>query len=335
MIKVFHIFVDVVLIGAVVAVLGYRYAMRAYEYEPTRLYVCNDMTPDSLHCMLVDSLGSHYGDAVYNLWHIRGGVSRRANGSYLVKPGETAYRLAMRLRGGLQDPVNVTVPNTRSVDKAVAAISDKLELSCGELMAAIDSVARCADIDAACRSSLFLPDTYSVYWNVSPSRLAAKMLDEYNAFWNDERLGKAHALGLSPCQVVTLASIVEEESAKRDERHVIAGLYLNRLRRGMRLQADPTVKFAVGDPSLKRILNSHLATQSPYNTYLVDGLPPGPIRIVDKATIDAVLDAPRHNYIYMCAKNDFSGYHNFASTLSQHNANAAKYHSALNRAKIK
>jgi len=160
------------------------------------------------------------------------------------------------------------------------------------------------------------------------------MKDEYDKFWNDERSEKAEKLGLTPVEVSTLASIVREETNKSDELARVAGLYLNRLVRGIPLQADPTVKFAAGNPAINRVLNSHLEIDSPYNTYMYAGLPPGPINFPDIEAIEAVLNFEDHNYIYMCAREDFSGYHNFASTLAEHNRNAAKYRAALDSEKI-
>ena len=182
--------------------------------------------------------------------------------------------------------------------------------------------------------ALFIPNTYEIYWNVSPERFMARMKQEYNRFWTEERRKKAEALGLTPVEVSTLASIVEEESAVADEYPTIAGLYLNRLKAGMPLQADPTVKFAAGDFALQRILDKHLAIDSPYNTYKYAGLPPGPIRIPSIRAIDAVLNPAHHRYFYMCAKEDFSGRHNFAATLAEHNRNANRYRAELNRRKI-
>ena len=156
------------------------------------------------------------------------------------------------------------------------------------------------------------------------------MLAEHRKFWNDERKAKAQNLGITPQQATIICSIAEEETQNRAERGVVARLYLNRLNIGMPLQADPTVKYAVGDFSLRRVLNIHLEKDSPYNTYKVAGLPPGPIRMVDKRTIDALLNSKPHKYLYMCAKEDFSGTHNFATSLGEHLRNAARYHAALN-----
>ena len=170
---------------------------------------------------------------------------------------------------------------------------------------------------------------------MTPEQFVARMQKENKRFWTPERIAKAKAQGLTPNEVMTLASIVDEETAKEDEKPMVAGLYLNRLKRGMLLQADPTVKFALGQFELRRILYAHLQTDSPYNTYKYAGLPPGPIRIPGMAAIESVLNPSKHNYTYMCAKEDLSGYHNFATTLSQHNANARRYQQALNRMGIR
>ncbi len=333
--RLFYILVALLLFAAVGAYVGYSYATRQYDNAPKRVNVGKSFTEADLHSLLCDSLGDDFGNRVYNIWNLRGGSLSRAHGSYLVKPGETAFNMAMRLRGGMQDAVNVTIPNLRSYERVLEVISDNFEFDSDAFKCAFDSLLAVNDIPQECASAIILPDTYQYYWTAGAETVAASLFKHWNAFWTDDRKSKASSLKLSPLEVSTLASIVEEESAKRDERPVIARLYLNRLDRGMKLQADPTVKYAVGDPALRRILNVHLSTPSPYNTYIVDGLPPGPIRMVDKATVDAVLNAPHNNYLYMCAKEDFSGYHNFASSLSEHNANARRYHAALNRNNIK
>lgn len=181
----------------------------------------------------------------------------------------------------------------------------------------------------------FLPDTYEMYWTSSPEAIVKRLTGYRDDFWTPERIAKAQELGLTPAQVATLASIVEEESNKADEYPQIARLYINRLNRGMRLQADPTVKFATGDFGLRRVRGNHLAFKSPYNTYLNNGLPPGPIRVAAGSTIDAVLSAPESPYLYMCARSDFSGYHDFASDYQTHRANARRYQQALNARSIK
>jgi UPF0755 protein len=176
---------------------------------------------------------------------------------------------------------------------------------------------------------MFIPNTYEVYFNVTPESLIQKMNEEYKRFWNTDRLAKANKLGLMPIEVSILASIVQAETVKEDEAPKIAGLYINRLKKNIALQADPTLVYASGDFSLKRVLNTHKQIDSPYNTYKFPGLPPGPINVPQIVNIDAVLNAEDHKYYYMCAKEDFSGYHNFAKNLDEHNVNARKYQKAL------
>ena len=183
--------------------------------------------------------------------------------------------------------------------------------------------------------AMFIPNTYEMYWNISAGKLMQRMKREYTAFWTETRRSRAEKAGISPVEAAILASIVEEESAATEEYSIIAGLYINRLHRGMPLQADPTVKFALGNFTLHRILHEHLNVDSPYNTYLYSGLPPGPIRIPSIAGVDAVLNYSKHHYLYMCAKEDFSGKHNFAASLAEHNRNAGRYQAALNRLGIR
>lgn len=200
---------------------------------------------------------------------------------------------------------------------------------------AADTILGAQGFSPANYSAAVLPDTYEFYWT-SPADIIVEKLAFYRKkFWNDERLNKAQKLGLTPEQVHILASIVEEESNKSDERPVIARLYLNRLNKKMFLQADPTVKFALGDFAARRVTHQMTMSDSPYNTYKNHGLPPGPIRIAEAKTLDAVLDAPENNYLYMCAKPDFSGYHNFTNDYRRHTINAVLYHRALNERGIK
>jgi UPF0755 protein len=182
--------------------------------------------------------------------------------------------------------------------------------------------------------SLFIPNTYSLYWTTTPAGFLFRMKYEYDKFWNDARKLKAKLAGLTADQVSTLASIVQEESNKNDEKPVIAGVYLNRLRNNWPLQADPTIRFALADYTIRRILTAHLSVDSPYNTYLNTGLPPGPINFPEISSLEAVLNYRVHDYFYFCAKEDFSGYHNFAKSLSEHNRNAQKYQAAMNKLKV-
>lgn len=314
--------------------MGYNRFATPYTGHTVRLNVAGEMTPDELKNLLVDSLGARTGQAVYQLWTLADGTIDKAHGSYHVEQGERPFALAHRLLKGRQDPVRLTVRNSRSIEKATSQIASNFDFTNDDFARALDSVAAARGVNAAGEIALLMPDTYEFYWTAPASKVADDLASEWEAFWNPARRAKASSLGLSPLDVATVASIVEEETARADERPVVARLYLNRLSRGMKLQADPTVKYAVGDPTLRRIKGEHLAVNSPYNTYLHVGLPPGPIRMVDKATLDAVLDAPSHNYIYMCAREDFSGRHNFTDDYSVHMANARRYQQALNHLNI-
>ncbi len=179
-----------------------------------------------------------------------------------------------------------------------------------------------------------IPNTSAVFWDITPKGLLTRMQKESRAFWTDKRRAQAQAAGLTEQEVITLASIVDQETANDAEKPMVAGMYLNRLHQGMKLQADPTVKFALRQFGLRRIMHNHLTADSPYNTYKYAGLPPGPIAIPAMSSIEAVLNFARHDYIYMCAKEDFSGTHNFATTYEEHLENAARYAKALNERNI-
>ncbi|MDR1331013.1 MAG: endolytic transglycosylase MltG [Tannerella sp.] len=258
-------------------------------------------------------------------------------GRYAVTPGMNSLDLLKALRRGTQEPVRITFNNIRLIEDLADRLSEQLMLDRGELMALLGDPAYCTAMGFTPQTvpCMFIPNTYEIYWNVSAENLLQRMRREYTAFWTHSRMLQAQKIGLTPLQVSILASIVEEESAVADEYPVIAGLYINRLHRGMPLQADPTVKFALGDFTLQRILYEHLTVDSPYNTYLHTGLPPGPLRIPSITGLEAVLNYRKHSYLYMCAKEDFSGGHNFAATLTEHNNNADRYRAALNRRGIR
>ncbi len=257
-------------------------------------------------------------------------------GRYLLKNNMSNEELVNLLRSGEQAPVRLTFNNIRTIEQLAGKVSKYIEadsLSIVNLLRDKDFVKKYG-FNQYTIISLFIPNTYEFYWNTSAEEFIAKMAKEYKKFWTQERKNKAKKIGLSQSEVSTLASIVESETLKNDEKPIVAGVYINRLKRGIPLQADPTVIFAVGDFSIKRVLKKHLEINSPYNTYKYKGLPPGPIRIPSASSIDAVLNYKHHNYLYFCAKEDFSGYHNFAKTLRQHNANARKYQRALNKRRI-
>ncbi|MGF1636878.1 MAG: endolytic transglycosylase MltG [Cyclobacteriaceae bacterium] len=257
-------------------------------------------------------------------------------GKYLIEPKDNNLTVIRRLRSGDQTPVRVTFNNVRLLSELSEKICAEIELQPAEL----DSLLLLPETpikygflqeDFKC---MFLPNTYEVFWNVTAEELLDRLFLEYNRFWNDERKQKAESLGFDPGEVCTLASIVESESRYFEESPVIAGLYINRLKRGMLLQADPTVVYATGDFTIKRVLNKDKLFDSPYNTYKYPGLPPGPIRMPDIRALDAVLNKDDNDYIYMCAKEDFSGYHNFTASYVEHQRNAEKYRRALDKAKL-
>ena len=258
-------------------------------------------------------------------------------GNYAIRPGDSMRDICLRLLSGNQTPVRLVIPSVRTLDRLAGAVGKQLMTDSASVMVQLTDAHLLDSLGytPATAPCMFVPNTYEVYWTMTPEQFVTRMLKENKRFWNASRLAKAKAQGLTPHEVMTLASIVDEETVKDDEKPMVAGLYLNRLKRGMLLQADPTVKYALGDFELRRILYAHLQVDSPYNTYRYAGLPPGPIRIPTIAAIESVLSPAKHSYLYMCAKEDFSGYHNFATTLTQHNANACRYQQALNKLGIK
>lgn len=329
--------VTVALIGLIAGAVWLWSTIEQYEGEPVRIYIPAGSDAEAIRDSLISATGEDFGSSAARLWGLMRSRASMAHGSYVVEQGENSWDVARRLRNGRQNPVKVVINNMRTINDLADRVAARLETTPEAILIAIDSVVGAEAEFASSKTypAAFLPDSYEFYWTEKPENVVATLLMYRNKFWNDERRAKAKALGLTPVEVATLASIVEEESAKREEHGTIARLYLNRLDRDMCLQADPTVKFAIGDFGLRRITNVHLRYDSPYNTYIYKGLPPGPIRIVDKRTIDAVLDAPRHNYLYMCAKEDFSGFHNFAADGATHMANARRYQAALNRRGIR
>lgn len=257
-------------------------------------------------------------------------------GRYAIRPGENVYHVYSRISRGYQEPVNLTISSVRSLDKLARNVASQLMIDSAEIATLLldSAFQQKMGYDKETMACLFIPDTYYVYWNMSANDFFERMQKEHRKFWNNERLAKAQAIRMTPEEVCTLASIVEEETNNNAEKPVVAGLYINRLQKGMPLQADPTIKFALQDFGLRRITNENLQVASPYNTYVNTGLPPGPIRIPSPKGIDSVLNYAKHNYIYMCAKEDFSGTHNFASNYADHMANARKYWKALNERKI-
>lgn len=260
-------------------------------------------------------------------------------GRYDIGSGVSTLDAFRNLRNGHQEPVRLTIPLVRTLDDLTDFLGNELEPSADDFRTALcsDSTLVHLGLTPETAISLFLPNTYEVYWSTTPEEFIERMQKESDAFWTSERQSLLATISpdFSRADAVTLASIVEQETQYAPERPEVAGMYINRLHDNMPLQADPTVKFAVGDFTIRRVTGEHLKVESPYNTYRNRGLPPGPICIPSVSSIDAVLHYGHHNYLYMCAKEDFSGSHNFAATYSEHQANAAKYRKALDARGIK
>lgn len=338
--RVMYILLIVFAIGAI---KGYSLFRKAYA--------ANIFTPDRKDFILLIPSASDYDDVfeiiekekiVRNISSFSWTVKKK-NYHNLVKPGRYLVKNRMSnndfidmLRAGKQEPVNLTFNNIRTLEQFADRIAEQLEMNSKELLTLLnsDSVQTKYGFNKSTIKCMFLPDTYEVYWNISTDNFLDRMYNEYNKFWKGRNDRKAVAIGLTREEVIILASIVNEETTMDDEKPRIAGVYMNRFNKGMRLQADPTVIYAVGDFSIQRVLKKHYRIDSPYNTYMVNGLPPGPINLPEKSSINAVLNYEKHKYMYFCARPDFSGFHNFARTLDEHNRNAALYRRELNKRRI-
>ena len=257
-------------------------------------------------------------------------------GRYKLSKFMNNNELINLLRSGRQTPVNVTFSNIRTLEELASKVSEQIEADSDSIMQLLtnEEFLKQHGFNHYTIPGMFIPNTYEFYWNTTAKEFFLRMEKEYDAFWNADRTAKAEEMHFTKNEVITLASIVKEETLMPDERRKIAGVYINRLHKGIRLQADPTVRFALGDFGIRRVLKKQLQVDSPYNTYKYGGLPPGPIAIPSIGAIDAVLNYEKNDYLYFCAKPDFSGYHNFAKTLAQHNKNARLYQRVLNRRKI-
>lgn len=316
------------------ATIGYVILSSPYKgTETAYIYIDADDEVDSVLTKLQQAGASTTGF----VWLDKVKTYRVRTGRYGISNEQSSWTMFRKLRNGQQDPVNITIPSVRTLDRLAGTATRNIMLDSLTLYNALHDkeFIEKYGYTAETLPALFIPETYQVFWDISLEKLMDRLLSENKKFWNEERMGKAASLNMTPTEVYTLASIVDEETANNTEKPKVAELYLNRLQIGMPLQADPTIKVAVGDWSLRRILNKHLQVDSPYNTYIHTGLTPGPLRIATIAGIDAVLNHDNHDYIYMCAKEDFSGTHNFAVTYSEHLVNAKKYTDALNKRGIK
>lgn len=264
-------------------------------------------------------------------------VNKVKPGKYRLKAGTNNRNLINMLKAGNQEAVNLSFHNLRLKEQFAGFLAKKLEPDSVSFLRLLDSTKFAEEHGFTTDNiyAVFIPNSYQIYWNTTPEKFFARMYANYEKFWTPERKQKAAALNLNQVQVSILASIVDAEALHDDEMPAIAGLYLNRLNKGMKLQADPTVIFAMNDFTIKRVLNRYLVKDSPYNTYMYTGLPPGPIMMPSVNAINSVLDHKKSGYLYMCAKEDFSGYHNFADNEADHRVNAKKFQQALNDRNIK
>lgn len=336
--KILYIFLILVLVCAFFAYRFYNYIFLPnvqVDQESIAIHIPSHGSMDDL----LDSLMVH--NAINDTNSFRWVADKMKftkvkPGRYLIQNGWTNKDLVGMLRSGRQTAVKLTFNNLRHIQDVAGAISNSVEADSLSLYNYFtsDTVLNKTGLNLENIISLFIPNTYEIYWNASPEEIVDRFIKENKKYWTEENLSKANALGLKKEEVYTLASIVQKETNLNSEKPTIAGLYLNRIRKGILLQADPTVVFGVGDFTIRRVLNKHLQYDSPYNTYLYEGLPPGPIFMPDISTLNGVLNAEKHNYLYFCASPGYKGKHQFATTLAQHNANARKYHNWLNKERI-
>ena len=343
--KIVWIVVGVVLLSllataGVIAEQWYRMEVCNYESmdgESHGYYVYPDMDADSLLVLMQADYEIH--SMRDWRWHKKHLLYTAPQAGYYRFPAKIGDKhLIRRVQQGIETPVRITWTNqVRTREQLAGRLAEQLLLDSAVIVSRLDSSAYMAryGLNKETAVCMFLPNTYEVYWTYDTDELFARMRKEYDAFWTREREHKADSLGLSREEVITLASIVESETNRRSEYGQIAALYLNRLRKGMLLQACPTVIYASGNFKTRRVLKRHLAIDSPYNTYKNTGLPPGPIRCAQGTTIDAVLNAPPTKVLYLCANPDFSGTHVFSTSFSQHAAVARAYQQALNERGVK
>ncbi|MGM0550873.1 MAG: endolytic transglycosylase MltG [Bacteroidota bacterium] len=311
-------------------------AVQLDSVDVVDFYIHSDATFDSVFLALERSQWIKDAEAFRWVAEKKNYPAHIRPGHYILKDQMSNNALVNLLRSGKQQPVRVVFNNVRTLSELAGRVAQQLEADSLAFMQAFTNTTLIQELGytPATFPALFIPNTYELWWNTSPEQFVRRMQTEHDRFWNEQRMRKARKLGMLPSEVSTLAAIVDEETYRDDEMPTIAGVYINRLKKGIPLQADPTVKFAMGDVTMKRVWKKHLAVESPYNTYKNAGLPPGPIRIPSIAAVEAVLNYEDHGYYYFCAKDDFSGYHAFAKTLRQHNRNAQRYQRALNEQRI-
>lgn len=306
--------------------------MSGYNGKEVRIVIPHNASESAVADTLTKYLGDDYASHVERALSLPVVGGTPQVGSYVVSPGAMAVSTARRLARQRQTPVRLTFNNVRTMDQLAQRLSRGMLYTPQQFMEAADSVLpQLGYKQRAMYPAAFMPDSYEFYATESPDKVIRRITEYTAKFWNDERCQKAQQLGLTPQEVAVVASIAEEETASPAERGTVGRLYINRVHKGMRLQADPTVKFALDNFSLKRIYGKMLDTPSAYNTYRVEGLPPGPIRVPEQATIDSILNSAPHPYIYMCADSRLNGRHLFTADYAQHQANARAYQARINQ----
>ena len=335
--KIFIAFIVLVVAVGVAGMWAYQNFFGVAVSERFTLVLRNDESYDEMIAKVERNIEHDLAFKIYAKYiNLDRGIEA---GKYTFDKDMTVIQVARTLKFGSDNSVRLVINNARTPEALAGKIAMQIDADSLSMLKALRSeeLMREFGFDSAeAMFSIFLPNTYEVYRDVTPEALVRRMKQESDKFWGDEsRIQKLERSGLTPFEAMTLASIVHEETNAKDEMARVAGVYINRLQRGMLLQADPTLKYAAGDPTIKRVLNKHKTIDSPYNTYMYLGLPPTPIAMPDMAAIEGVLNYENHNYIYFCARPEMDGRHNFARTLAEHNRNAAAYHRALDRMNVK
>jgi len=326
------------LLGAVAGYMGYKWIFEPNTNisEPYELYIKGQTTYEELQNQLITD------SVLVNNWSftqvsrlMKYGPDQIPSGRYVIQPNWSNKQIISALRAGRQSPIKLTISNARTVEDIAGVVAKKIEPDSIEILALFNDASLIEEYGFKPETiiSMILPDTYEMYWNTDAKGFFSKMKGEYDIYWA-KHTERVNTLDMSPAEISTLASIVEKESNSTSERPIIAGVYLNRLEQGVKLQADPTVVFGIGDFTIRRVLNRHLAQDTPYNTYLHEGLPPGPICMPSKSSIEAVLHAEEHDYLFFCAKPGYNAGHAFAVDNRQHERNASVYRKWLNQERI-
>ena len=335
--KFFISFMLLIVAVAVVGILAYHNFFSPAVTERFTLVLRSDESYEEMVAKVKKNINFDLAFDIYAKYiNLDRGIEA---GTYTFDAGMTAIQVARTLKFGSDNSVRLVINNARTPEALAGKIAAQVDADSLSILKALRSEELMKEFgydSAEAMFAIFLPNTYQVYADVTPEALVRRMKQESDKFWGAEsRVSKLERSGLTSYEAMVLASIVHEETNAKEEMARVAGVYINRLQRGMLLQADPTLKYAAGDPTIKRVLDKHKIIDSPYNTYMYLGLPPTPIAMPDMAAIEGVLNYEEHNYLYFCARPEMDGRHNFARTLSEHNSNAAAYHRALDRMKIK